>query len=243
MMKTTGKRFYTIAAAAMALAIMIGGCGGGGGNSGPAAPAKPAANKGYVSARVSFQGTSAHKAYLAAREGGRSAEQTISSMVVIAIAISGISSETGVEFLPITSTLEIDPSLGSGSASLSEVPIGVNHLLTAIATWPDGTTETVMCLIPEVAEGQTTQAYADEQSTAVATVAIAYAAQNEGTTLADVSTETITDLEAIIMTLNEQGTPFASIDATTVLAAMDVSEITITPPSATLEVGYTQLFT
>jgi len=221
--------------------LLISGCGGGGGGTTPAAE-----GQGYVSARVSLQGTQAYRTYLASREAERSAGQSITDSITVAIAISGVYSETGEKFTPVTSTLTIDPDLGYGHTSISKVPIGVNHLLTAAAVWSSGATETVMCIIPQVAAAQTSTVEADQESTIVALTALYYAQQN-GITLAAVPAATITNIETAVATLSSQGTSFTDMTPEQVLsqvtAASTPSSIAVSPTSATVTGSGQQQFT
>jgi len=152
----------SIVIAFAAALLLLGGCGGGGGS----VPGTTGRQMGRVSADVRLTG----------RVAGRMVAATASDTVQVAIKIEGYYSEDGQEFDDITSSLTITLSNGSGygTVSVTDVPVGVNHLLTATADWGNGEYEVVKAIIPSVSAGQTTRATANENSTAVANAAIYY---------------------------------------------------------------------
>jgi len=231
MKKTTGSVILATLGAVMLLLPLIG-CGGGGGST-------KSAPQGFVSARVSFEGTKAHnKAVL---KGADSAAATATGTVVVNITITGYYSENNTIFPTVAASIEIDPMLGYGRVTLAQVPIGINHLLTAAATFEGEFTETLKAIIPEVLEGQTAEAVVNQASTVVADAAILYA-ENSGITLAEVPASLISTIEGIVQALHSQGIPYSSMTSEEILKLIQVASVSISPESAIVEVGSTQQF-
>jgi len=231
--------FYMLMCFSATVAMFAAGCGGGGGGA-PAPVAGP--GKGLVRMTVSFQNTPAHKSFMSILAGRARLAEAATSTITVEIAVSGFYSGDGSEFTPVTTTLEIDPVKGYGKATLAEVPIGLNHLLVASATWPSGKKETLKCIIEEVSEGTTTTATANQDTTVVAEAAIAYAASNN-TTLDKVPAATIERFETAVAEQHSMGIGYSDMDASQISGYAEVASVTVSPASATLEVGATQQFT
>jgi len=230
---TDMKRIYGLLSCCLllVLSIVLSGCGGGGG-----APL-PAAKKGHgiISARVLLS----RPAQL--RRSASAATGTIQ----INISISGYYAEDNTAFTPVTAETEIDLSVGYATVSLVEVPIGTNHLLTVIATYSDGVTETLKCIVPEVVEGGRSEATVDPRSTAIAEAAIALAAST-GKNLSQLTQDEVDELESAVDALYLAGVDYSDMTTSDITGydetATTVYMIEISPATATVQAGGTQQF-
>lgn len=231
------KRLFSYSAMLMAIAsiaiITMPGCGGGKSSVAPSVSAGK--GNGTLAAKVVFSGKS----------GGRSLTQTTSGSVDVSVTVSGYYEEDGTAFDPVTAQGTINLAQGSGKISVLEVPIGRNHLMTAVAKWGSAT-ETIKCVIPIVSEGETTTATADEASTVVADAAIEYA-KKSNKKLSDLSDETISKLDSAVRELHIGGIEYYDMTPSSVVAYADakdtLSGITITPSPASVAPGGQQQFT
>ena len=170
--------FLTLATACMAL--FVAGCSGGGGGNNVAS-----SGKGYVRARVTFGDSQAARHYHE-RTGADAATATIT----VTVTIEGMYGDTDRAFTPVYGSVTIDPGTLKGSADLLAVPVGMNHLLTATATFStyareSGTVtgaEVVKGIIENVSENETRDGIADARTTPAAEAFIQYA-KNNNTTL------------------------------------------------------------
>lgn len=215
-----------------AIALVASGCGGGGGTA-PSAPS--AAGYGRIVAAVSLKGPGGLERAAAAATG----------TVNIDIAITGYYSDNNASFEPVTTHIEVDASAGSARASVLDVPVGYNHLITVVAKYSSGGSETVKALIPEVLEGKETSATVDSRTTAIANAAMALASQS-GKKLSQLSAAEIAKISSAVDGLYNLGTDYANISPEDVLSyetdVATINAIVITPSAASLSVGESQAF-
>lgn len=221
-----GKLFrLSMVMVAVAMVWVLSGCGGGKNG----APASPAIQAGH--------GRLAAEAHFKDRSASRSAAATVS----IAISITGYYEEDDSVFPAVTASAS-----GQGKVTVIDVPIGKNHLLTAVATWSDGVTETVRVIIPEVAEGETTTAYADQFSTVVADAAIALAARQD-VILSKLTDEEIYKIGTVVGAFLGAGYSYNDIVIDDVLdydeTGSVVTSLEVAPASATVEIDGSIQFT
>lgn len=224
----------SIILAAGAIALAIQGCGGGGGGSAPAPAQAQATGKGKVGAVVKLTG----------RTAGREAAGVSTATVTVNLSVSGYYSVTGAAFAPVTTSTTFSLSQASAKISMLDVPIGVNHLLTAVADW-GGATETVKVIIPEVIDSEVVQVTADQVSTVVADTAIYYTEQNKKT-LPELDKDFLAQAEAAVASLASLGTSYAQMKPADVLAYMAIMNVpyvvTILPAQANVVAGQTLQF-
>lgn len=222
-----------IIALIIAASLYLPGCGGGGSSVAP--PALAGGGNGKVAATVMLTG----------RAGGRMAEQIASATVNITVTISGVYSGDNTVFTPVSTTFPINLEQGYAHMSVTSVPTGVNHLLTAVADW-GGATETVKAIIPSVTVDTTTAVTVDATSTVVADTAIYLAAQ-QGKALYELTADTILEIEQGVEKMAANGIPCYGMTPESVLAYIGnvnvPARITISPASATVVMGENQQFT
>jgi hypothetical protein len=215
--------------------LFIAQCGGGGGSSAPSAQQPSANGMGSVAAAVSFSG----------RINGRAVAQA-STSVTVTITISGYYKEDGSQFPPVSTTVTVDPAAGPVQVQVLQVPIGVNHLLTATADWGGGRVETIKVIIREVEEGRSVTATANALTTVVADTALYYAEQN-GLTLDEVDYAEIEKISSAVQALYESGVPYHEMQPGSVLEFAEnmdtIAGVSITPAQASVVAGQTYQFT
>jgi len=215
---------------------VLAGCGGGGGSS--VSPGAPAISPGNGRAAVELR--------FERRSAGRETAATATGTVNISVTVTGDYSEDGSAFPPVTATTEIAASGGHGTVSMLEIPIGVNHLMTAVATWPDGATDTIKYIIPEIKEGEITRGTADYRTTVIADAAIALAARDK-IKLSKVSQSQIDTLAAAVDAFLATGYDADDININDVLdyetAGAVVTTIDVTPATASVTIDETAQFT
>lgn len=222
-------KIITVALAALILLPFAQGCGDN--HRVQAAGGDP---NGNISAVVKLQG----------RANGRMAAQSATSTVTVSLFVSGCYGPTGVPFATVTTTVTFSLSQGSVTASILSVPVGVNHVLTAVADWGTAS-ETVKAIIPKVESGVTTTVTADEESTVVADTAI-YLAEEQNESLDDMDDTDIKNIEGAVASMAANGIPYSDMTPAQVLnylVGMSVpTAVTITPASATVIIGQTYQF-
>ncbi len=228
------KKTLMITVVLAVFAILCGCGGGGGGGVSPSISATP--GHGNAAFELHFNSRTAD------RDDGTAATGTIN----IIVTVTGYYAEDDSVFPSVTATTQIDASGGHGKVSMLEVPIGVNHLMTAIATWPDGATDTIKCIIPEIREGELTRGTADYRTTVIADAAVALAAR-EGVILSRVSQDKIDNLTAAVDAFHNSGCDYRNINIQDVLdyenTGSVVSIIDVSPATTTVAVGATAQFT
>ncbi|MEW6202571.1 MAG: SUMF1/EgtB/PvdO family nonheme iron enzyme [bacterium] len=230
------KKIYAILITIATLAVLSG-CGGGGGGS-SVAPGAPSVKSG--------NGRAAFELHFSGRSAGRSAGATATGTVSITVTITGDYGVDGTSFPPVTASTQIDASGGKGTVSMLEIPIGVNHLMTAIATWQDGTTDTIKYIIPEIKEGELTKGVADYRTTVIADAAIALA-ERDKIKLSKVSKSQIDTIASAVDAFLAAGYTADEININDVLAYETTgnvpASIDVSPATATVLVGATAQFT
>ncbi|MFC1474802.1 SUMF1/EgtB/PvdO family nonheme iron enzyme [bacterium] len=218
--------------AVLGAAAMLCGCGGGGGSSAPATGKE----QGRLSAEVHFP----------RRTGtGRSAAAATGT-ISVDISVTGYYGNDGTAFTPVTAHVDVDASASQGSATILEVPVGVNHLMTAIAEYPDGAMDTIKCIVPEIARDTLTRETADQRSTVISDAAIVFASQR-GVNISKLSQSDIEEIATIVDALYAAGYSYDQITAEMVMdyqtIGTTVASIIVFPATATVAVGLTQQFT
>lgn len=220
------------------LILAAAGCGGGGGGAASsAAPATP--GFGRVSASVKFPIPAS-----AARAAGATGSST--ETVKIDVSITGYYAENGKSFATVTTSLEIPATGGHGQAAILNVPIGTNHLLTAVATWPGGSTETIKAIIPQVSEGKDTNVAADTTSTIVAEIAL-YLAARDNKILPDITQDQLAQITSAVQSLVASNVDPSTLSVNDILnygpESSIPTSIQLTPTSMQIGVGFARHFT
>lgn len=212
----------------VAAACLLGGCGGGGSKS-------PAVQSG--------QGRIAAELHFSRHAAGRVAEAATGTIGIL-VTVTGDYSGDGREFT-LTARTEIDPSDGHGKVSMLEMPIGMNHLMTAVATWPDGATETIRYVIPEIRQGELTRGVADTRSTTIANAALALAARtwNRLSSIPKTQIDAIADAVDVFHGRGYDYNVMNIDDVIQYATGNTVTSIDITPNTATALIGGTAQFT
>jgi len=227
------KKTLAMIMAIVALAVLAG-CGGGGGG---VSSTTPSVQSGH--------GRAAFELHFSGRSAGREAEAATGT-VSITVTVTGDYSEDDSTFPPVTATTEIDASGGHGTVSMLEIPIGVNHLMTAVATWQDGYSDTIKYIIPEIKEGEITRGTADYRTTIIADAAIALADRDK-IKLSKVTQSRIDTLAAAVDAFLAAGYAADDININDVLdyetTGAVVTTIDVTPATASVTIGETAQFT
>ena len=229
--------FRMMLAAAVIMLAGLQGCGGGGGGSAAGPALNIPSGHGRVAADVRFEIPPGSARYAAAS----------GDAIHITVTISGYYGEDPpLPFKPITEETDVDPDTGVAAMTLLDVPVGINHLLTAEAVFPEGPSLTVKGLIEELPEGERVTVTVNSRSTVVADAAIALAEQ-ENTILPEITLTQLRTIEAAVDAIYSGGTPYESIDIDNVLAYSadaDVPDsITVSPDTTDVAVNASAQFT
>lgn len=232
MNKNRKPTFFAVIITCAAAVALIQGCGGGGGSQ-STSPA--GTGKGKVAASVKMTG----------RAAGKTVALSATQTVTVTITISGIYGVDGSEFTPVTNSATFELSQERATVSMMDVPVGVNHLMVAVADW-GAATETVKAIIPDVKDGEVTTVSADAASTVVADTVVYYAEQNDKT-LPDIPAEMIAAIQDAVDTLASNGTPFSQMQPAAVLTYIDTmnvpASVTVSPITAEMFMDGSAQFT
>jgi len=219
---------------AIALGMSLSSCGGGGGGASSTARVSTAPGSGKVAASVLLSG----------RASGRAVAQSQSTSVNVVITVEGVYIVDDTEFPTIATTATISLDQGAAQISLLNVPIGVNHLLTAEANW-GAAVETVMAIIPEVTEGAVVTVTVDQASTALANAAIHYVEENN-TRLADLDADLLDQWAAAVTALHNANVPYSDMTPGMIinyaLGAGTPAGVVLTPADVSVTLGGTFQF-
>lgn len=184
---------------ALALLISASGCGGGGSSVGPS---------GSISIEAQFQGAGA------SRSASRAAEAQ-SPIQFADAAVTGYNAD-GSAFGPINARLQINAAQGTATGRIQNIPAGTNHVVAVTATYQNGSTESVKCIVPSVSTSGPAAADADERTTVIADAAIALAEQ-QGGKLSEITSESIANIAATVDELKTNGTDYDDMEADSVV--------------------------
>ncbi len=135
--------------------------------------------------------------------------EDIKEMIKVDIIITGYSKD-GIQFTPITASTEIDPMIAEGRVRVINVPVGNNHLVTATAKFPDGSSSTIKGLCQEVFEGRISEVTVNQKTTVIANVAQKIAEISKKK-LNEISWDEIKHIEANVDEMHNAGIAYADM--------------------------------